>query len=123
MRNQRHEGPAMIRQIAVVVLAVASVAAFAPGAQAYTSSYVPGSEINQTVHDLSRTDTGMNYTAQPADSLNRICIFCHAPHNTYRLATATGGAGPQAPPEYDYLPLWNHLLPDAMPAYQMYENG
>jgi predicted CXXCH cytochrome family protein len=91
-------------------------------AMAYTGSYPAGNGINLTVHDLSTAHNGMNYVAVPPDTLNRICIFCHAPHNTYRLSTATGGAGPQAPAEFDYLPLWNHLL-QTNTAYAMYENG
>jgi len=98
---------------------------YSPYAWAYTpdGAYVPGSGINGTVHDLGTVHNGMDYTAVPDDTLNRICIFCHAPHNTYRLSTATGGAGPQAPAEYDYLPLWNHTLPDPYVPYTMYENG
>jgi len=95
----------------------------ASSAMAYSGSYPAGNGINLTVHDLSTVHNGMDYTAVPADtSLNRICIFCHAPHNTYRLSTATGGAGPQATSDFDYLPLWNHQL-QASTAYQMYENG
>jgi predicted CXXCH cytochrome family protein len=89
---------------------------------AYTGSYPPGAGINGTVHDLSTVHNGMNYVASPADPLKRICIFCHAPHNTYRLSTATGGSGPQAPDAFDYLPLWNHQL-QANYNYTMYENG
>jgi predicted CXXCH cytochrome family protein len=88
----------------------------------YTGTYVPGTGINGTVHDLGTVHNGMNYVANPADTLNRICIFCHAPHNAYRLASAPGGAGPQAPVEFDYLPLWNHTLQNNL-AYIMYENG
>lgn len=91
-------------------------------AVAYTGTYTPGTGINGTVHDLGTVHNGMNYVANPADPQHRICIFCHAPHNTYRLATATGGAGPQAPPQFDYLPLWNHTLQTDL-AYTMYENG
>jgi predicted CXXCH cytochrome family protein len=89
---------------------------------AFTGNYVPGAGINGTVHDLGTAHNGMNFTASPADSLNRICIFCHSPHNTYRLSTAPGGSGPLAPPEFDYLPLWNHLLPTNT-VYIPYENG
>ncbi len=95
---------------------------------AYTGTYQPGSGINGTVHDLGTAHNGIDYTALPADQLsdatplNRICIFCHAPHNTYRLATATGGAGPQADVAFDYLPLWNHTL-QADIGYTPYENG
>lgn len=102
----------------------ALVLVFASTVMAFTGTYVPGSGINGTVHDLPRTDTGMNYppVTTPADTLNRICIYCHAPHNTYRISTATGGAGPQAPAAFDYLPLWNHTL-QTNTAYQMYDNG
>lgn len=103
------------------MLGLALALSLASSAQAYTSSYIPGSGINSTVHDLSRTDTGMNYTANPTDTLNRICIFCHAPHNTYRLFGTGIGAGPEAPPEFDYLPLWNHEIQSQ--EYVMYDNG
>jgi predicted CXXCH cytochrome family protein len=100
-----------------LVLGVASLAS------AFTGTYVPGNGINGTVHDLGVPGAnGMSYGAVPADPQQRICIFCHAPHNTYRLATATGGAGPQAPAEFDYLPLWNHTL-QANTVYTMYNNG
>jgi len=114
-----------MRTIANGLIIAGLVLLFSPYASAYSpdGAYVPGSGINETVHDLGHVHNGMDYVAEPPDVLNRICIFCHAPHNTYRLSTATGGAGPQAPAEYDYLPLWNHLLPDAAPAYVMYENG
>lgn len=112
-----------VGKLTPVVLAVVMALAFAQSAQAYSGSYVPGEGINETPHDLGTAKNGMNYTAVPADPLARICIFCHAPHNTYRLSTATGGAGPQAPDLYDYLPLWNHTLPAANPTFEMYDNG
>ncbi len=96
---------------------------FASGAIAYTGSYTAGGGINNTPHDLSTAKNGMNFTAQPADSLSRICIFCHAPHNTYRPFGTTDGAGPAAPDAaFDYLPLWNHTLQTDL-GYTMYENG
>ncbi len=105
-------------------LCLASVAAaYDPPAPA------AGSGINDTVHDLGTAHNGMNYVANPADSLNRICIFCHAPHNTYRLSAANGGpgagvgSGPQAPDAFDYLPLWNHELTGNYASYTMYQNG
>lgn len=86
---------------------------------------LPGAGINASVHDMSATGP-VNYGP---DTLNRICIFCHAPHNAYRLdasisgsATGVGGSGPIAPAAYDYLPLWNHLLP-IPPTYYMYYPG
>lgn len=91
---------------------------------AFNGTYPPGAGINGTVHDLGTSHNGMNYlpVTVPPDNLNRICIFCHAPHNAYRLSTATGGAGPQAPAEFDYLPLWNHTLQSST-AYTVYDNG
>jgi predicted CXXCH cytochrome family protein len=93
-------------------------------ALAYTGSYTPGTGINGTVHDLATSHNGMNYTASPSDApLNRVCIFCHATHNTFRLSTATGGAGPLAPAAFDYLPLWNHNLNGFDTNFLMYDNG
>jgi len=102
----------------------------ASSAPAFTGSYTPGTGINGTVHDLSAPNQaahGMAYT--PADSLNRICIFCHAPHNTYKLTVANGGpgagigGGPEAPTDdFTYLPLWNHTL-QSNTSYAMYNNG
>jgi predicted CXXCH cytochrome family protein len=110
-------------------LAVALGLFVAAAASAYTGSYTPGAGINNTPHDLPNTTTGMGYqAANPTDPLNRICIFCHAPHNTYRLHSANGGpgagvgSGPEAPMAYDYLPLWNHALTQNL-VYQMYQNG
>jgi predicted CXXCH cytochrome family protein len=102
----------------------ATIALFAAAlALAYTGTYQPGIGINGTVHDLGTVHNGMNYTAaNPTDPQTRICVFCHAPHNSYRLASAAGGVGPQADPAFDYLPLWNHTL-QADLAYTMYENG
>jgi len=110
--------------IAGLALLVASTAA------PYTGVYVPGTGINNTPHDLGTAKNGMNYVAVPADPVGgRICIYCHAPHNTYRLSVANGGPaagigdGPQAIDAFTYLPLWNHTLPAAIPAYVMYTNG
>src|SRR5262249_32120680 len=89
----------------------------------------PGAGINGTVHDLGTSHNGMNYTAVPADPHERICIFCHAPHNTFKLSPANGGpgagvgGGPQAPDAFDYLPLWNHELTANYASYSMYQNG
>lgn len=99
-------------------------------AMAYTGTYTPGAGINLTPHDLGTAHNGMNYTAVPPDPVGgRICIFCHAPHNTYKLNPVNGGppagvgSGPTAAPEFTYLPLWNHTLPDPVLPYEMYENG
>ncbi len=114
-----------MRKFLGMSLVVGLALAVSTGVMAYSPAggYVPGSGINGTVHDLGTVHNGMNYTASPADPLNRICIFCHAPHNTYRLSTATGGSGLQAPSEFDYLPLWNHNLTGFTTGFTMYENG
>jgi len=105
------------------LLAVGLMLSLPSAVMAYSGSYAPGTGINNTVHDLGTAKNGMDYTAVPSDApLNRICIFCHAPHNTIRLSTAEGGVGPQATAEFDYLPLWNHTL-QTDTAYIMYENG
>jgi predicted CXXCH cytochrome family protein len=89
-----------------------------------------GTGINGTVHDLGTAHNGMNYVANPVDPVGgRICIFCHAPHNTIKLSPANGGpgagvgAGPQAPDAFDYLPLWNHELTGNFASFTMYQNG
>lgn len=119
-----------MKRLLVALIVIAFGVLLASGAMAYTGTYIPGSGINGTVHDLGTAHNGMNYTASPADPLNRICIFCHAPHNTYRLTPvndssglAAGGSGPLAPDDaFNYLPLWNHTLQTNI-NYAMYDNG
>jgi len=122
IRTHEISGAAM-KTHALGIAAAGLVLFCSSAALAFTpeDAYVPGVGINGTVHDLGTPHNGMAYQ-NPNDQLNRICIFCHAPHNTYRLSTATGGAGPQAPAQFDYLPLWNHLLP-VNTSYSMYDNG
>jgi len=111
------------------LLVVAAGLLLSSTAFAYTGTYTAGTGINGTPHDLAQSAHGMTgYNAVPADSKARICIFCHAPHNAYKLSPANGGpasgvgAGPTAPDAYDYLPLWNHTLPAAT-VYTMYYPG
>jgi len=110
-----------MKKYLVILISIAVGMLLASNAMAYSGTYVPGNGINGTPHDLPRGDNGMSYTAIPGDDLDRICIYCHAPHNTYRLF-GTAGAGPEAPELYDYLPLWNHEL-EAVPTFVMYDNG
>ena len=98
---------------------------FASSAWAYLplrNGYPVGEGINNTVHDLGHAHNNMSYLPSPADPLTRICIFCHAPHNAYRLH-GKDGAGPEAPVGFDYLPLWNHSLEGFDPNFTPYENG
>lgn len=112
------------------LIAALGVLFLASSASAFTGTYTAGDGINGTVHDLSQPGAnGMSYAPNPADTLTRICIFCHAPHNTYKLSPANGGpgagigGGPQAPDAFDYLPLWNHELTPNYANYTMYQNG
>jgi hypothetical protein len=123
----RMKRPAQGWLVVALALFVASSARAYEPQEPY--AYPAGTGINGTVHDLATPHNGMNYTAMPADQLQRICIFCHAPHSTYKLSPANGGpgagvgTGPQAPDAFDYLPLWNHELTANYAVYQMYQNG
>jgi predicted CXXCH cytochrome family protein len=118
-----------MRKTLTVSLVMALGLVLASAAFAYTGTYTAGAGITGTPHDLSRPVNGMDaFNASPADSKTRVCIFCHAPHNAYKLSQANGGpaagvgAGPTAPDAFDYLPLWNHTLPVAA-SYSMYYAG
>jgi predicted CXXCH cytochrome family protein len=108
--------------VAVGVFGASAAFAYDPPAP------LPGTGINGTVHDLGTAHNNMDYTNPADSSLQRICIFCHAPHNAYRLSPANGGpaagvgGGPQAGDAFDYLPLWNHTL-QTNTAYSMYYAG
>jgi predicted CXXCH cytochrome family protein len=66
----------------------------------------PGTGIKATSHDLSSaTGRGNAWDAGTAadPTLDRICIYCHAPHHAIKSAdAATAGL--------TYFPLWNHDL-------------
>jgi predicted CXXCH cytochrome family protein len=94
--------------LAICMLFVASIAMAAPG------DGLPGNGIKLTAHDLSsNTAWGPTFgdTTEQA-GLDRICIYCHAPHNTLKLADAAG---------INYLPLWNHNV--TVQTYAMYSPG
>ena len=115
----------MLKRGLLGMLVVGLGLVLAPRALAYNGSYVPGAGINNSVHDLGTPGgNGMNYNATPADALTRKCIWCHAPHNTYKLSTVAIGGGLQAPSSaFDYLPLWNHDLTNFTTVFTMYTNG
>ena len=81
-----------------------------------------GTGINGSAHDLA-----MNFAPVPSDDgLQRMCIYCHTPHHSYKLSAANGGPGGRgtgdtAPDVYDYLPLWNHALTTQV--FDPYQNG
>ena len=74
----------------------------------------PGTGIVGTAHDLSSaTGRGATYgDLLNPDPYDRICVFCHAPHNTIKTTSTS----------VDYLPLWNHDI-TTMISYNMYDNG
>jgi predicted CXXCH cytochrome family protein len=120
----------MLLCAALVMLAFASYAGAISGT--YNDSYDTttgiangaGTGINNTVHDLRRANSyiGGLYKSNPDDALDRLCIFCHAPHHTYRLTTAGAvGTGPLASAQATYLPLWNHTITNAI--FTPYKNG
>jgi predicted CXXCH cytochrome family protein len=89
--------------------------AFAYVANEDNGSYVPGAGIAATPHDLSTGGIGAVYgDAAEQGGLNRICIFCHAPHNTMNSAQAAGAG-------ITYFPLWN--LGITVSNYEMYTPG
>lgn len=96
----------------LIGLVVALVLSFGSFALAGTA---PGTGIKGTFHDLSTNGLGGVPAGDANDQtngLNRICIYCHAPHNTY---------APEATIN-TYRPLWNHLK-STRTAFTMYTNS
>ncbi len=78
-------------------------------------AYTPGAGIKTTPHDLSLLGgNGANFFGDTAEkgAKDRICVYCHAPHNTFKLAQVDG---------IDYIPLWNHVV--TTQTYNLYSNG
>ncbi|MCB2183420.1 MAG: hypothetical protein KQH63_15405 [Desulfobulbaceae bacterium] len=69
-----------------------------------------GTGIVGSKHDLSIA-TGIGGSYGQTDSLDRICIYCHAPHHALQEADAAG---------IKYLPLWNHGVTTQF--YNLYES-
>lgn len=93
----------------LVCLAIGLLLALGTVAMAGT---MPGTGIKQTVHDLSTGGSGVPYGADP--TLDRICIFCHAPHATYLPGSEAVAL--------TYYPLWNHTI-SAQTSWATYTNG
>jgi predicted CXXCH cytochrome family protein len=105
-----------MRKCALVCLVIGLFFAFNSMVMAAPGDGAPGNGIKQTYHDLS-AGTGAKSTGwgdsveQTAPGLDRVCIYCHAPHNT----VMTGA---------NYLPLWNHAVSTNVAAgFTMYTNG
>jgi len=76
----------------------------------------PGTGIKQTSHDLSTaTGRGNAWQAgvQADPALDRICIYCHAPHHTLKAEDAKAA-------DINYYPLWNHKITTM--TYTPYQN-
>lgn len=108
--------------VTALVLAIGVLVAL-PYASAISTPYTgadpttAGIGINGTVHDLRRHNTQIDsayYSTNASDYLDRICIFCHAPHHAYKENGETRGTGETAVnSNYTYLPLWNHVQTSA----------
>lgn len=94
----------------VAVLAIGLLLSFGSIAMAGMAA---GTGIDGTYHDLSSHGAAAAFgEAADQTGLNRICVYCHAPHNTNKAA-----AGLNA-----YRPLWNHDA-SANTTFTMYSNG
>ncbi len=83
-----------------------------------SSAYAAGATgITGTSHDLSSTGLASKYLidTSAAGTNNRICVFCHAPHNTKKVGTQNNS-------NYNYMPLWNHTLSTAQ-TWTPYQQG
>lgn len=82
-----------------------------PAAVAMATDYsaiTPGAGIVGSAHDLSSHGKAASVygsndqqkTYGTSGTLDRICVYCHAPHHTLKPSQMVG--------DIDYLPLWNH---------------
>ncbi len=104
----------MLKRGFVIVVVVLGVLALTTMSFAGSA---PGSGIRGTAHDLSSTGKYGTITPDPNDSkLNRICVYCHAPHHTLKTTNTGSTFG------VTYLPLWNHDITQQQ-NYTTYTNG
>jgi hypothetical protein len=102
------------RMLVSMALGLGLVALAASSANAGSA---PGTGIRGSKHDMSATTgigTALSTTlgSVASDPLQRVCIYCHAPHNTIRAGATTAV----------YMPLWNHAM-TTMSSYLMYDSG
>jgi hypothetical protein len=84
---------------------IATVAVIAAAAMSFAGQ-LPQTGVNGSFHDITYLGVTGGYYNQ--DDYQRVCIFCHTPHNAQ-----SGAAGAGIP-----TPLWNHLpSPANLPAY------
>jgi predicted CXXCH cytochrome family protein len=98
--------------LATGLLALTGTAVYAALNEPVNGASVPGSGIRYTRHDLSSTGLAAHYAN---DGLDRICIYCHAPHHTLKHDEADTLYNLQ------YVPLWNHEV--TVETYELYNNG
>jgi hypothetical protein len=79
----------------------------------------PGTGIEESYHDLGTTAATYGDATEQAGQ-NRICVYCHVPHNSMKLGSPEAVDGMGNPVEY--LPLWSHAI-TTMPGFEMYNNG
>ncbi len=80
------------------------------------ASAFAGTTIVGTMHDLSSTGpAGIAGYGNSSDGLNRICIYCHAPHHTIKPSDAANYG-------FNYVPLWNHDI-TTQNTFTFYSNG
>ncbi|MEW6428091.1 MAG: hypothetical protein AB1568_08680 [Thermodesulfobacteriota bacterium] len=98
----------------LLVTVALGVGIFALTAGSADAGSAPGSGIKGSRHDLSSTG-GYDVGGDAADqaSLDRICIYCHAPHHTQDVSSFTAS---------QYSPLWNRPL-KGLGTYDLYDNG
>jgi predicted CXXCH cytochrome family protein len=94
-------GGKMMKKSILLAAAFGLIAAGAAQAQNSTTgsfNAAAGAGIVGSKHDLSLA-TGIGNLYGQTDALDRICIYCHAPHHAIQENDAAG---------IGYLPLWNH---------------
>ena len=93
----------MLKKI-TTVLAIAALTA--AGATVVFAGGKPGTGVNGSMHDITYMAATGGYYNQ--DQFQRVCIFCHTPHNAKTIGQLGGLEAP----------LWNHelsTLPDPTP--------
>jgi predicted CXXCH cytochrome family protein len=81
------------------------------------AAYVAGNGIKGTAHDMSSAGDGKTY-GNAADTLDRICIYCHTPHHAALDTEAAAGVNPLS-----YYPLWNHDVTQVDFTNKLYSSG
>ncbi len=77
------------------LVAILAAVAISAGATVAFANSNPATGVNGSVHDMNVKYSGNK------DAMERVCVFCHTPHNANMGGEAAGT-----------YPLWNHDLPD-----------